>query len=191
MKHTVKKTISLIMVLILLLTALASCGGAKEKDKETTPSINPGQSPETPENTEEVEEDTTLVFTLGNLEPLSKEKQLEVEEAWKKQKDSELLWCGTVLENGKTTYEDRYYGTFNNGVVIFHVAAWNIGVASTVNVAGQKIKFGTGFEIWICYDNGTFVEIEEAYESGLLSDKNVKDIAEYHEKFEQYRTGRG
>ena len=186
MKNTVTKVISIIMVLILLLTAFAGCGDAMYEDKETTPSVNLGAEPDEPNEPDgddgEKEIDPTRVFTLDSLEPLSKEKQEEVEAAWKEKKGYDLLWRETVLANGKVTSEDRYYGTFNGGVVIFHPIADNLTVGGSMEIGGQKIKFGKMFEIWI-YKNNDFIEIKEAYESGLLSDDNVMAIVEYHNEF--------
>ena len=192
MKHTVKKMISLIMVLILLLTALASCSDAKENDKETTPSINPGQSPETPENTEEVEEDTTLVFTLDSLEPLSKEKQLEVEEAWEIETVSniymrhEIYWCKNG--NPDVMLSHRYYGTYNDCIVIYEMIQDGINMLCGIEVGGQKIESWWVSEIWV-YHNGEFITINSAYENKLLTEDNISEIVRYNLLFEELEMG--
>ena len=178
------------MVLILLMCSLSACGDANDGNKETTPSVNSGNDPEDPsnsndiENNNENEHDFTRVFTLDSLEPLSKEKQAEVEAAWKEKTGEKLLWCGVRLPNGKINAEDRYYGTFNDCVVICHIMATNFGALGRLEIAGQKMLLGAPFEIWIY--NGEFIEIKDAYESQLITADDIAKIAEYHNDFAEY-----
>ena len=179
------------MVLILLLCSLPACGDANGGNKETTPSVNSGNDPEDPnnsndiENNNENEHDFTRVFTLDSLEPLSVEMQAEVEAVWKEKTGEKLLWCGARLSNGKINAEDRYYGTFNDCVVVFHIVAPFLTVVGRLEVGGQTLVHGTPFEIWIYSDN-TFISIKEAYENGILTDVDISKIIEYHNDFFEY-----
>ena len=199
MKYTMRdrltKFLSLIMVLALLCSAFSACGEANDDNKETTPSVNVGNTPEKPENNDggesngekdnEEEHDFTRVFTLDSLEPLSVEKQAEVEAAWKEKSGEKLLWCGVRLANGKIIAEDRYYGTFNDCVVICHIIPRNFGELGKLEIAGQEMLLGAPFEIWI-YSNGELIEIEDAYESQLITADDIAKIAEYHNDFAEY-----
>lgn len=184
MKYKVTKTISLTMVLILLLGVFASCSNALNGDKETTPSVNAGANPDdlSSDNNEEKEDDPTRVFTLDSLEPLSKEKQKEVEAAWLEYAGEPLLWRSRVTE--KVFITERYYGTYNNCVVFFMSSAVLTGT-KTIEIAGHEIHFNYRFNIWV-YNDGQFYKIEEAYEKGLLDESNIARISKYHSEFQMY-----
>ena len=196
MKHAVTKKISLIMVLILLLAAFAACGDAMDGNKETTPSINPGQTPKEPENTEEEEkkeeDDTTLVFTLGDLEPLSKEKQEEVEKAWEIETvgniymRQKIYWCKNG--NPDVVLSHRYYGTYNDCIVIYEMMEDFTNILRGIEVGGQKIYSWWLREVWVYY-NGEFITINEAYENKLLTDDDISEIAKYNLLFEELEMG--
>jgi len=173
------------MVLILLLTAFAGCGDAMGGNKETTPSVNAGQTPKEPDNKEEEQDDPTRVFTIGDLEPLSKEKQLEVEEAWNRRHNGSdaLEWCETDSDTW-IIWGDKYYGTFNECIVIFSPT----GATSeeTVSIAGKEITYGSGFALWV-YVDGEFVDILTAYSNNIISDADVGEIARYHGEIMVYK----
>ena len=188
MKNRMKKMISLIMVIILLLAAFAGCGNALNGEQKTTPSVNAGANPDDlgsdNDDNEEKEDDPTRVFTLDSLEPLSKEKQAEVEAAWKEKNNGTgaLAWCHAGTEIG-LLLGDRYYGTFGDSTVIF--CGSNLEMLCTIKVADCEFTHGARFNIYV-YNNGEFCDITEAYEKKLLSDGNIAELAKYHARFHAY-----
>ena len=190
MKNSVINKLSLILVLVLLVSSLAACGNANDGSVETTPYVNAGNTPEAPESSEgEKEHDSTRVFTLDSLEPLSAELQAEIEAAWKARSGEELLWHGSTLANGLIVVEDRYYGTYNGGVAVFHPYPYNFGTVGKMRLAGYEIWHGCYFEILI-YKNGEFTSIYDAYESGMITDGDVADIFGYHNEFREFHGGK-
>lgn len=123
------------------------------------------------------------IFTLDTLAPLSEEKRAEVESAWFGHMGTWLLWCGDRVLVYDVVY-DRYYGTYNGGVVIYHSSAAPLKYDGELTVADQKITSDLPFEIYY-YANGEFVDIVDAYKNGSLSDKDIADIVEYHRNFEE------
>ena len=183
-----KKIFSLTMVIILLLAAFAGCGSASNVDKETTPSVNAGTNPDDlgsdNDDNEEKEDDPTRVFTLDSLEPLSKEKQEEIEAAWKESHDGTgiLQWRYTG-EDSWFLWGDRYYGTFGDSTVIFSPGL--LTALQTIKVADQEFVYGRRFNIYV-YNNGEFFDITEAYEKKLLTYDDVAELAKYHATFQAY-----
>ena len=189
MKHTMIKAISLIMVFILLLGAFAGCGDAMDGNKETTPSVNAGQTPKEPDNKEEEQDDPTRVFTIGDLEPLSKEKQAEVEAVWNTTMTKKLSW--TPVEPPYRN-SHRYYGIYSGCVVIFE-SITSVAEGSTfdggIYVGNQKIESWYLEKVWV-YHNGEFVDIRVAYENKLLSDDDISAIVKYNREYEEYLRSR-
>ena len=183
MKNRMKKMISLTMVIILLLAALAGCGDAMYGNGEATPSINAGAQPEDLGTENKKDTDPTRVFTLDSLEPLSKEKQKEVEDAWKKVEGNiELQWVAEDTDHWRR-FGDRYYGTYNGCIVIFGIGS--LDDDKIIEVAGYKITHKYVAAMWV-YSNGEFYRIEVAYEKGLLSEADIAAIVEYHNKYQAY-----
>ena len=164
MKHTVKKAISIMMVLILLLGAFAGCGNAMYSDSETTPIANVGADPESDPDPDSDSE-------------LDNEEKAKLEEDWFKLKGEPLEWWD--FENGQ--YEGaRYYGTFN-GYIIFFVEHPSIGATIDADRGvGDFIFYHSGnFQIY-AYKSGEFYTLEEAYRNGLLSDNQIEKIYNIH-----------
>lgn len=126
------------------------------------------------------------IFTLDTLAPLSEEKRTEIESAWFDQRGTWLLWCGERILTFDVVY-DRYYGTYNGGVVIYHSSATPLKHDGELAVADQKITSDLPFEMYY-YANGELVDIVDAYKNGSLSNKDIADIVEYHNAFEE-KTG--
>lgn len=100
----------------------------------------------------------------------------EIEEAWQKKTGYKLN-----LDDGC----HGYYGTYDGAVVFFGygatMAVWKI------NVAGVEFQWNHGANLKV-YKEGEFYSLEEAYELGLLTEKNIKSISKYHERFKaEYR----
>ena len=199
MKYTVKKhltkALSLIMVLILLTCSLSACGDAKDGDKETTPSVNVENEPEVPENNaggesngekdNEEEHDFTRVFTLDSLEPLSKEKQAEVEAAWKENSGKDIGWCESPLKSDGTYVEvNRYYGIYNNNVLILTHSIMDGSME--IVLAGQTIvHYGCWATMWV-YSNGEFYRLTEENQYDWFTEDDLLKIVEYHREYEEY-----
>ena len=197
LKNSIKRLLSVAMVLILLIGAFVGCVDTMHGNIETTPSINWGQDPDDPGNKDNNDEDKdnendadpTRVFTLDSLEPLSKEKQAEVESVWIKKTGKNLSWCRIV--NGELSHMAyyRYYGTYNNCVVICEPISWNIDIVSgSLEIAEQKIKSLYIKEIWI-YKDGDFFDVRTAYENKFLTDSDISAIVKYNDAFEKYIEG--
>ena len=94
----------------------------------------------------------------------------EVGNAWLEERGREISWYEAGGSN-------RYYGTYGEAVAIFSPgitdAIWEI------NVAGESLMWHSGFSISV-YKEGKFCSLEEAYENGILTQENVKSIADYH-----------
>ena len=111
----------------------------------------------------------------------------EVEAAWLEQKiynvyDSyELIWVD-VEDWNSLLYRPRYYGTYQDAVVVFQRCGM-VGSDWEVEVAGQTLYSKNMFMIQV-YQDGAFCELDEAYELGILTLEDIKDIAEYHVWFE-------
>ena len=190
------------MVPILLCSAFSACGDAKDGDKETTPSVNVENEPEVPENNavgendgenennsennNENEHDFTRVFTLDSLEPLSAEKQAEVEAAWTVFKNGKkLLWCDRITKENIQGI-NRYYGIYNEKVLIFHGEVGLADWAEDMVLAGEEIAFNYRFTLWI-YNEGTFYELTEENQYEWFTEPELLKIVEYHREFEKYR----
>ena len=197
MKNSLTKALSLIMVLILLTCSLSACGDAKDGDKETTPSVNVENEPEVPENNaggendgenennNENERDFTRVFTLDSLEPLSKEKQAEVEAAWKENSGKDIGWCESPLKSDGTYVEvNRYYGIYNNNVLILTHSIMDGSME--IVLAGQTIvHYGCWATMWV-YSNGEFYRLTEENQYDWFTEDDLLKIVEYHREYEEY-----
>ena len=190
MKNTVTKVISIIMVLILLLTAFAGCGDAMYEDKETTPSVNLGAEPDEPNEPDgddgEKEIDPTRVFTLDSLEPLSKEKQEEVEAAWGERfLLPNVRWCETISKQGYVYSISRYYGTYNECVVIFHHSSLD-ALAPYIEIAGEPMYHQCcDFNLYV-YCDGEFHRVHEGNCLNWLTESEWHEVVSYHNEFEDY-----
>ena len=72
-----------------------------------------------------------------------------------------------------------YYGTYNGSVVLSIRDSYFPTVAAIwdVEVGGINFIYGNGICIW---NNGIFYGFTAAYEQGLLTQENLRDIAYYH-----------
>lgn len=94
----------------------------------------------------------------------------------------EFSWAH-IDENENLIDSSRYYGTYGDCVAVFQqtMLCW----AETKYIANSEFTHSSSFVIWI-YHNGEFCTIEEAWEHGLLTAKQVELMAEYHKKAEEY-----
>ena len=195
MKDRLTKFLSLIMVLALLCSAFSACGEENDDNKETTPSVNVGNTPEKPENNDggesngekdnEEEHDFTRVFTLDSLEPLSVEKQAEVEAAWKEKSGGDIGWCESPLKSDGTYVEvNRYYGIYNDSVLFLTHSIMDGSME--IVLAGQAIvHYACWATMWI-YSNGEFYRLTEENQYEWFTEDDLLIIAEYHREYEEY-----
>ena len=126
----------------------------------------------------------TVLFTMligcENKESagLSAEVKAEMEAAWLKQNGRELPWNG----------EDGYLGTYNGAVV--YIDGGQLTVITKIEVAGEEFSWPSSFTIY-AYKDGWFYDLETAYEKGILTEKNIKSIAERHDEYLSVKTNWG
>ena len=92
-----------------------------------------------------------------------------------------------AIQAGKvydTLAYSRYYGTVSGYAVFAEVGATDN--VTTINLAGHKIVFGNGAEMWVYSTDSGVVEFKEAYEKDLLTDADIAKIAERHGAYEDY-----
>jgi len=72
-----------------------------------------------------------------------------------------------------------YFGTFNGceAVVIFPKQNMMTADMQYIEIAGHTIALGSGSLQLVVHDNGRFVPIRDAYEQGLISEKDIEIIA--------------
>lgn len=80
-----------------------------------------------------------------------------------------------------------YYGTFN-GSIVYATISPNFPGSARVELAGYSWGYHQAANVLV-YNNGKIYTIEDAYEKGYLTDKDIATIAERHEKFEEYIGG--
>lgn len=195
MKNSLTIALSIVMVLILLTCSLSACGDANGGNPETTPSVNAGNEPENLKNDNggendgekdnEEEHDFTRVFTLDSLEPLSVEKQAEVEAAWKEKSGGDIGWCESPLKSDGTYVEvNRYYGIYNDSVLFLTHSIMDGSME--IVLAGQAIvHYGCWATMWI-YSNGEFYRLTEENQYEWFTEDDLLKIAEYHREYEEY-----
>lgn len=72
-----------------------------------------------------------------------------------------------------------YYGTHGDYIAIFEHGV--LCMEQTRTIAGVEISYGHPFYIYL-YKDGRFIEIEDAYNDGLVHKETIEAIAEYHKK---------
>ena len=77
----------------------------------------------------------------------------------------------------KSPYYCIYYGTFRDSVVVASMG--NFAEDVNITIGGYSLLYPNNVKVYV-YNNGAFYDIEKAYEIGLLTDKDIKIIAERH-----------
>lgn len=73
-----------------------------------------------------------------------------------------------------------YYGTENGYHIIFyHTVYDNICTSWTRDIAGYSF-YGGGNAQLVAYKKGEFIDLKEAYEKGIISQKTIAKAAELH-----------
>ena len=119
----------------------------------------------------------TVVALLGGCQgwgtELSDRKKQELSRVFLAEKGIELDW------NGK--FNTRYYGTYNGYMIV--LSAGMATVMSARVVADYRFEYGSMFQIFACKD-GKAYELEDAYEAGLLTKKQIGKIYDRHIHYE-------
>ena len=113
---------------------------------------------------------------------LSREKKREIRDAWLEKTGEDIAW---YHKNFNVPTGMRYYGTYSGYTVFFKSGSTTDRDNTDLTVAGQEFKYGSPFTIW-AYKDGEFYDLEYAYNNGLLSRGQIRAIAKYHEKFQEY-----
>lgn len=96
----------------------------------------------------------------------------EINEAWQKENGHKLSWDG----------ESGYYGTYQGAVVFLYDGEMAAQAITEITVAGENFIWPNAFVIWV-YQDAKFYDLSTAYEMGMLTQENVKSIAERHEDY--------
>jgi len=77
---------------------------------------------------------------------------------------------------------EAYYGSYNNYAVVMMGDGYHnyINAERIINIDGVLFRYSSenSIVIWGCYRN--FMELQDAYDRGLLTRENIMDIADYH-----------
>ena len=74
-----------------------------------------------------------------------------------------------------------YYGTHKDCVVFSYRKFTYPYVNHRLQVAGHEFAYSHYFEI-IVYRGGEYIQLEEAYQRGWLSERQIASIAQYHKE---------
>ena len=103
----------------------------------------------------------------------------EIKEAYLKDRASHPGW----YDEGKE-YGLRYYGTYNDYVIIFEGGILNC--LGEVVIAGYLFRYSNDFYLY-AYQDGEFYDFLDVYNQGLISDEDVKSIYEAHRRDQEKR----
>lgn len=117
-------------------------------------------------------------FTSLVPEPLTEEADRKLREDYADFRIQNGGWTGLNADN---VYVDYYYGTYDNGevVVMFEIGGIITHDEKHYSVAGYDFYFPSGSYRIMLHNDSTFIPFEKAYESGLLSDRDMAKIHYY------------
>ena len=104
----------------------------------------------------------------------------------------QYTWYGELGPNQEPPLTDvnyergvRYYGTFGGYRIVFFPYGQNLGDSIfQKSIAGYCFEYIVGFRLF-AYKNGEVVEVEYAYENGLLSKEQIGKIHQCYERHNQ------
>ena len=180
-----KKLITLLITTILLLST-AGCAaagldngsaGTNGTGNTSTAAPTVTSNPIEPSTTQPMETGTDIPGPEWSV-ALSVEMQETVEAAIRKLLGDECFKL--VLE--PELWSDRYYGTYGECVVIF--TEGQIAVVTDLVLGEQTISHWSSFSIYVC-KNGEAYALQDACRNGLLTDKDITLIRQYHNAYNQ------
>lgn len=110
-----------------------------------------------------------------------------MEKAWLEQEKYEMGIWFDGSEESKHLGNLCYYGRYQGYDVIFMETM--LQVLSGKGIGEEEFHHNTSFVLY-AYKNGEFIELEDAYEQGLISDRSLARIAKKHSKYEECIGGR-
>lgn len=171
------KKIIVMLLTLALLVGFAACNKPSDNGEGSS---SPESSESKPESSESKPDRTELPYTV----PMSDTVKYAIETDWYDQTGEIVTWFDKDAE--KLDYEAiRYYGYFSGYLVLFKHVGWDLEYECALEVAGQRFVHDEMFEIY-AYKDGSFLELQSAYESEKLTFPDVAIIAEIHGEFEEY-----
>ncbi|MCL2140598.1 MAG: hypothetical protein FWH42_02810 [Dehalococcoidia bacterium] len=157
--------ITVILLLCGMLMPLsAGCG-----DKVLTNDNNQEEENNSPEDAVDIPE---LDEENCSLEDAIDMPELDEEIVQRIMRDWQEQFGSTLIVN--------YYGV-HNGYVAFFIPGIH-DVVSDIMIAGSIFRYSTEWEIYL-WKEGLFYDMVGAYQQGLLTSQNVKDLSNIHRSF--------
>lgn len=110
-----------------------------------------------------------------------------IEKAWLEQEDYEMGIWFDESEESKHLGNLCYYGRYQGYDIVFMRTM--LAVISGKKIGNEEFHHSSGFVLY-AYKNGEFIELEDAYAQGLISDRSLARIAKKHSKYEESIGGR-
>lgn len=121
------------------------------------------------------------IFAVLNIHApgkLSTWKKMEIEYHFQKQFEREM---GPWADEIESPYEafTRYYGSENGYIILYKLENVVWGTGYLQKIANYRFVNGSGRHFrFFAYKNGKFMDLNDAYEAGLISQDMIKSIWE-------------
>ena len=128
-----------------------------------------------------------LGFQVGYMLALD-QYELPKLTAWR-QRQIEKDWLSAFGHEAFPWHEEnhlagtRYYGTYT-GYVILYTQGWDSSGPYKEKVGNFLFQDSHGFALY-AYKRGEFIPLSNAYDDGLIIDKEVEEIYKLHVRYEQ------
>lgn len=113
-------------------------------------------------------------WNIHGVDPLADGLEQEISDAWYAKEGYALDW----------TYDPpaglRYYGTYSECVVF--MLPTESAEETSFEVAGRTFRHDSGFAIHV-YRGGAFASLEDAYNQGWLTDRNILSLCVNHDAY--------
>ncbi len=132
-------------------------------------------------------ESTTEAYTPTPLVPLTAEQELKIKEDYLEYRKKTVENTGNPDMYNNKSLEDivinKYYGTYGGCVVVSINMNNDIPPADDIEeeIENYKFVFSSRKRGISVYYNGSFTSLSDAYEMGMLSKQNIRDIHFYHQ----------
>lgn len=169
-----KKSLLILLALACLLT-MCSCGNAPDTPDADTAATTTTVTTTTTES----QTTTTATAEVKKPEPLDVNTEAKIKEDY-----AAHLTKSKIPTTADQVRIDHYYGTYQGDAVALFVSATTIAYAAVMveeTIAGYDFRFGSSKKLYI-YHESEFTPLKEAYETGLVSKEDVKDIFEQRGK---------
>jgi len=114
--------------------------------------------------------------------PMPESLRTEIEQYFRRKNYHQFVpdWCE---KNGSSNEADRYYGTYRNCVVYF--SGGQLAMMSEETIAGYHFDHSANFVLNAYYD-GQEYSLKKAYEIGLITEAEIKEIAHLHAEYNAF-----